>query len=68
MTEEYGPAPPSPCVCGQTMTRVTWQELRLGGGTRDVTGFACSTDGCEGNFPQRWGVMIEETHGEAEAR
>jgi hypothetical protein len=48
-----------PCVCGQPMTRQEWQEFAIGGGLRTVSGHACSTDGCEGNFPQKWKAIIE---------
>jgi hypothetical protein len=52
------------CACGEPMTKVTWREPAIEGGSRDVTGFACSTDGCEGNFPQRWAKAIEEHGGQ----
>jgi len=54
-----------PCVCGQTMKRAEWQELAIGGGMRDVSGFACDTDDCPGNFPQVWKRIID---GSAEAK
>jgi len=49
----------NPCVCGATMKRAEWREPAIGGGLRDVSGFACSTDGCEGNFPQMWEKVFE---------
>jgi hypothetical protein len=52
-----------PCVCGATMKRAEWQEFSVSGGLRDVSGFACDTDGCEGNFPQFWERMIKVKNG-----
>ncbi len=48
-----------PCVCGAVMARAEWQELAIGGGLRDVSGFACDTEGCGGNFPQVWKKIID---------
>lgn len=56
------------CACSQQMTRQTWTEPTPQGPEREITGFACSTDGCEGNFPQRWQETMERMHGKAEAR
>jgi hypothetical protein len=53
---------PPICACGKVMTMQDWQTLALGGGLRDQRGFACDTDGCEGNFPQRWKKIIEEAN------
>lgn len=57
-----------PCVCGEELKRAEWQEFAIGGGFRTVSGHACSTEGCEGNFPQRWKAMIEADNGKAQAR
>lgn len=59
---------PPICACGKEMTRQEWATLALGGGLRNVRGFACSTEGCEGNFPERWKKMIERANGQTEAR
>ena len=56
-----------PCVCGEPMVRQEWQEFAIGGGLRIVSGHACTTDGCEGNFPQKWRRMIEESNGQTQA-
>jgi hypothetical protein len=47
-------APTPTCVCGQPMTHREWTEPALEGGTCTVYGVSCFTDGCQGNFPQRW--------------
>lgn len=52
-----------PCVCGEELKRTEWQEFAIGGGLRTVSGHACSTDGCEGNFPQKWKKLIEAKNG-----
>ena len=51
-------APTPMCICGQMMTHQNWIEFDIEGGKRIFYGVSCSTDGCQGNFPQMWARII----------